>query len=69
MYSLGMNTPLLDEYDAAAMLGLTKSKVVRMARRREIPCVELPNGGIRFDRADLAEWIKSLKKMPAEVAK
>jgi hypothetical protein len=57
---------LLTQYEAADVLALTPRQVVRLASRGELPKVIFPNGEIRFDPDDLAEWIE-LHKHPARV--
>jgi hypothetical protein len=52
---------LLTPMDVAGWLSLPAARVVRMARRKEIPAVELPGGGLVFDAADLAAWLQRRK--------
>lgn len=46
---------------AARILGLTDRKVRCMARARLIPHAVLPCGELRFNEADLFEWLESLR--------
>jgi hypothetical protein len=47
-------TPLLiDARKAAQLLDMLPARVVRLARRAEIPCVVLPDGEIRYLADDL----------------
>jgi len=59
-----MNTHqiLLDANDAAAILLLSARRVRAMVRGGELPHVTLPGGEIRFDPADLRDWIDAHKK-------
>jgi excisionase family DNA binding protein len=52
---------LLDIGDVADWLHLPRRTVKGMARRREIPAVELPGGSVVFDAEDLAGWIEQRK--------
>jgi hypothetical protein len=55
---------LLTETGAARLLALTSNEVRRLARRREIPIVELPNGEIRFDAAEIVRWAATFRRPP-----
>ena len=59
-----MNTTqrLLTESEAGAVLGLTSAETLWLARSRQIPCVTLPGGEVRFVAADLWEWVRSRKQ-------
>ena len=59
---------LLTAREAGTKLRMLSARVVRFANRGILPCVRLPDGEIRFDSADLDEWIEQHKK-PAEAAK
>ncbi len=48
---------LLTDAEAARLLRMLRSRLVRMARRGDVPCIILPDGDVRFRRGDLAEWI------------
>jgi len=52
---------LMTDAEAGDILGLTPRQVLRMASRRELPSVRLPNREIRFDPDDIARWITSRK--------
>jgi excisionase family DNA binding protein len=58
-----MSTLLIDS-QIAEILMLTSRQVLKLAKRGEIPAVFLPNGEIRFDYHDVAEWIKTCKQLP-----
>jgi excisionase family DNA binding protein len=59
-----MNSPkLLTDGEAAELLRILRSRLVRMARDGIIPYVALPDGEIRFDPQDLADWIASHKQI------
>jgi excisionase family DNA binding protein len=53
---------LLTDSEAADFLRLTTRQVVTLAKRGELPSVNLPDGEIRFDLDDLRAWVESLKK-------
>lgn len=60
-----MNTPaltqLLDHFEAAELLSMLPPRLKRMAKRGEVPAVILPDGEIRFDPADLRDWVEGCK--------
>jgi hypothetical protein len=58
---------LITDTEAAEILCLTARQVSRLARRDDLPHVNLPNGELRFDPEDLRAWIESLKR-PATAA-
>ena len=57
---------LLNESQVADLLGLTPRQVLRLAKRGELPSLNLPGGETRFDVDDLRHWVESLKR-PATV--
>ena len=57
-----METHLLTDSEAAEILRLTPRQVARLARRGELPSVELPGKEVRFDPADLRRWVESHKR-------
>ena len=59
-------THLLNHTQVANVLGLRRTQIHTLVRRRAIPTVQLPLSadGTRFDPADLAGWIESLKQKP-----
>jgi hypothetical protein len=64
LYIWGMSVKLptlLFAQDVAAWLGLPTNRVVRMARRGDIPCVIVPPDEIRFDADALAEWLRKVQ--------
>jgi excisionase family DNA binding protein len=50
---------MLTAAEVASWLVLTTRTVVRMAKERTIPAVELPDGSFLFEPEELAEWIRS----------
>jgi excisionase family DNA binding protein len=54
-------TRLLTESEAAELLSLTPRQIGRLARRGELPHVEI-NKEIRYDPRDIWEWVESKKK-------
>jgi excisionase family DNA binding protein len=54
--------PLLTADEAADILRLTRSRVVKLAKAGELPSVTLPGGEIRFLSSDLWEWVGSLRR-------
>ena len=55
-------THLLDEFDAARLVGLTHRKINRLVRARLIPHLVMPGGDVRFSEADLWAWAASFKQ-------
>ena len=55
--------PLMTLAEAAALLRLEQRKVQRLARRGQLPgAILLPRGEVRFERARLLSWLRSLAK-------
>jgi len=52
---------MLTAGDVASWLHTTSNFVLRLVRRGEIPHLTLPNGDVLFDRAELADWVKSFR--------
>ena len=50
---------LITDSEAAEILCLTVRQVARLARRDDLPHVNLPNGELRFDADDLRAWIET----------
>jgi len=48
---------LLTDVEAARKVRMTTSRLIRLARAGDVPCVRLPDGELRFDPQDLAGWI------------
>jgi hypothetical protein len=42
---------------------------LRLARTKKLPCVQLPDGEIRFEEAAILALLETLKRMPAESAR
>jgi excisionase family DNA binding protein len=55
-------TQLLTNDEAADYLKLTPRQVLRLANRGELPSVAFPNREIRFDAADLAQFVEAHKR-------
>ena len=47
---------LLTDSEAADILRMTPRQVARLAKRGELPSINLPGGEIRFDLDDLWAW-------------
>jgi len=69
VYVEGMdpNRRLLHPAELDQMLGYPQGRSARLARRRLIPFVELPDGEIRFDRPVIQEWLKGRATTTPEV--
>jgi len=61
-----MNETLLAISEAAELLRLTPRQVAKLARRGELPSVLLPGNEIRFDHADIRQWVETRKRPVAE---
>jgi excisionase family DNA binding protein len=48
---------LLTDSEAAELLRILRTRLVKLARRGIVPHVLLPDGEIRFSRSDLVEWV------------
>jgi hypothetical protein len=56
-------TPLLiDAFDAGRLLDMLPARVTRLAKRGIIPCVELPDGELRFLPEDLRAWVNEHRR-------
>ena len=53
---------LLTESEAGDKLRMLPTRVLRLARAGEMPCVILPDGELRFDAVDLDAWIEQHKR-------
>jgi excisionase family DNA binding protein len=64
-------TQLLTESETSELLRLTPRQISRLAKRGELPSVELPGGELRFDPDDIRAWVESHKRpaAPAEVVR
>jgi excisionase family DNA binding protein len=56
---------LLTDGEAASLLRISRTLLVRFAKRGEVPAVRLPDGDIRFDETDLWRWVESHKTVEA----
>jgi hypothetical protein len=55
-----MQAPLLLNADEAArLLSMIPGRVSRLAKLGLLPCVELPDGEVRFVEEDLREWVRT----------
>jgi hypothetical protein len=60
-HNAGMCT-LLTSSEAADILRLTPRQVTRLARRGDLPSVQLPNDELWFDPAGLWRWVETHKR-------
>lgn len=49
--------PLLDAREAAKLLHVPRSTLYELVRSRGLPHVKIGRRGLRFTRADLAQWV------------
>lgn len=49
--------PLIDPREAGKLLRMLPARVVRLAKRGDLPCIALPNGEYRFVLSELEQWI------------
>lgn len=59
------DTILLTDVEAANLLRILRTRLVRLARRGEVPHVLLPDGEIRFRRQDLVQWVATYTRPEA----
>jgi hypothetical protein len=55
-------TTLLTDGEAATLLRMLPTRLAKLARAGGVPHVLLPDGELRFDRADLERWIADHKR-------
>lgn len=48
---------LLTDTEASDAVRMLRARLVRLARAGKVPCVLLPDGEVRFRRADLENWV------------
>lgn len=60
------DTHLIDAAGAGELLCMIPSRVQRLARRRILPHIALPDGELRFRAGDLMEWAAQYYK-PGEL--
>ena len=60
------NDRLLTGNEAADLLGLTSHQVLRLANRGDLPSVRFPNKEVRFDPADLRQFVEAHKRPARE---
>ena len=58
---------LLTPTDLDRLLSYPRGRAKRLARKGAIPHVRLPDGEIRFDRQEIAEWLNA-RAVPATAA-
>jgi excisionase family DNA binding protein len=61
-----MSTSLLTKDETAEVLRLTPRQVGKLARRGDLPSVNLPGNEVRFDPDDIRQWVESRKRPAAE---
>jgi excisionase family DNA binding protein len=59
-----MGAKLLTCREAARHLGITTTRLKRLADADQVPHVRLPGDELRFCPEDLAAWIESCKSKP-----
>tara|TARA_R100001143_G_C3294705_1_gene102844 strand:- start:198 stop:410 length:213 start_codon:yes stop_codon:yes gene_type:complete len=57
---------LLTISGAAYFLRTTAATVKRWVKSEELPAVVMPDGSLRFERSELAEWVQSRKQSAIE---
>jgi hypothetical protein len=65
LHNCGMSAALpslLTPQDVGLWLSIPTGRVVRLARRGDLPCVTLPDGELLFESAELARWLEGLRK-------
>lgn len=60
-------THLITDSEAADLLRMPTSRLVRLAKAGNVPHVLLPDGEVRFSPDDLAGWINAHKQPAREV--
>ena len=60
---------LLTDTEAARLLRILRSRLVRLARAGQVPHVLLPDGEFRFRREDLVAWVASYSRPSAQEVK
>jgi excisionase family DNA binding protein len=53
---------LLTDTEAARLLRILRTRLVRLARRGEVPHILLPDKEIRFRRSDLVAWVANYRR-------
>jgi hypothetical protein len=56
---------LIDNIDAGKLLSMPSTRVARLAKRGDLPCVVLPDGELRYSVDDLKTWIDHFRQ-PAQ---
>ena len=64
------NEILLDADEAATQLRMLRTRLTRLAKAGKVPSILLPDGEVRFRRADLVEWVSQYRRpTDSEVSK
>ena len=53
---------LIDKHEAGRLLDMPPTRVSRLAKRGEIPCVVLPDGELRYLPEDLRAWVNGFRQ-------
>ena len=57
---------LYTDSEVSEMLALTPRQVASLSKRHGLPSLRLPNKEVRYDAADVARWVESLKQPDQE---
>jgi hypothetical protein len=57
---------LLNAAQVGQWLDLSERQILRLARRGDIPSIQLPNDDIVFDQVELLMWLDHLKDEPQQ---
>ena len=63
-----MTTHLLSDDEAAKVLRMLPSRLKRLAKAGQVPHILLPDGELRFEFTELAEWIARHRVADKETA-
>lgn len=58
------DTHLLTTAEAGELLRMLPARVARLAKRRVIPHIALPDGELRFCGSDLMDWATQYRQQP-----
>ena len=59
-----MSTSVLTGLEAASYLRISTRQLERLVRDKQVPFLELPDGQVRFDLDDLADWCRTRRRGP-----
>ncbi len=65
---MGDESNLLTDGEAADLLRMIRTRLVRLAKQGKVPHVLLPDGEVRFDRSERSAWVHE-HKQATEVSK